>query len=65
MDKQQAKRKLNRAVGRARIQAEELTDDTKAKVEDLAHQAKDTAEHAWEQMKHAARDAKEKVTGKA
>ena len=62
MDKREAKRKLNHAVGRAKRQVGELTDETKGQVEDLAHQVKDKAEHALDKMKHMAHDAKEKVT---
>ena len=43
---------------------EQWTDDTKVQVEDTAKKAKSKAEHAWDKMKHAAQDAKGKVTGR-
>jgi len=62
MDKREAKRKLNKAVGHAKRQVGEWTDDAKDKVEDAAHQVKGKAEQTWDSLKHAARDVKEKVT---
>ena len=63
MDKQKAKRKLDHAVGRAKRQVEQLTDDAKNHLADAAEQVKNQAEHAWGKLKDAALDAKEKVTG--
>ena len=64
MDKRRAKRKLNHAVGRAKRQVEQWSDDAKDQVADAAEQAKGRAEHAWDKIKDAAHDAKEKVTGR-
>ena len=62
MDKRQVKGKLNRAVKRTKRQVEDWTDDTKDQVGDVAHQVKGKAEHAWDKMKHAAHDVKDKVS---
>ena len=65
MDKRRVKSKVDDAVGRAKRQVEEWTDETKARVEDATRKVKNKAEHGLDKIKHAAHDAKEKATGRA
>jgi hypothetical protein len=63
MDTHRAKTKVGRTARRAKRQAEQWTDDTTVQVEDVAEKVKSKAERAWDKMKHAAQDAKDKVPG--
>ena len=57
MNKDTVKGTVDDAVGRAKRQTGEWTDDTRTQAEGAAQQVKGKVEKAWGKMKDAARDA--------